>query len=44
MSFTGHNRDLESLQSLADAAKVVVEGKHNIYELVATLQDEDGDT
>ena len=41
MSFTGHNRDLESLQSLADAAKVVVEGKHNIYELVATLQDED---
>ena len=41
MSFTGHNRDLESLGSLADAAKVVVEGKHNIYELVATLQDED---
>ena len=41
MSFTGHNRDLDGLQSLADAAKVVVEGKHNIYELVASLQDED---
>jgi hypothetical protein len=41
MSFQGHNRDLESLSSLADAAKVVVEGKTNIYELVASLQDED---
>lgn len=36
----GHNRDLQSLQSLADAAKAVVEGKTKVYELVGSLSDE----
>ena len=39
MSFTGHNRDLEGLQGLADAAKSVLEGKTKIYELVGTLSE-----
>lgn len=38
MSFTGHT--LGKINGLADAAKVVVEGKTNIYELVAELTDE----
>ena len=36
----GHNRDLNGLQSLADAAKAVVEGKTKVYELVGNLSDE----
>lgn len=38
MSFIGHR--LEDIAGLADAAKVVVEGKTSIYELVAELTDE----
>ena len=36
----GHNRDLQGLQGLADAAKAVVEGKTDVYELVGSLSDE----
>jgi len=39
MSFIGHR--LEDIAGLADAAKVVVEGKTSIYELVANLTSED---
>ncbi len=39
MSFIGHR--LEDIAGLADAAKVVVEGKTSIYELVADLTSED---
>lgn len=39
MSFIGHR--LENIAGLADAAKVVVEGKTSIYELVADLTSED---
>ena len=36
----GHNRDLQGLKGLADAAKAVVEGKTDVYELVGSLSDE----
>jgi hypothetical protein len=39
MSFTRHK--LGNIDSLADAAKSVVEGKINVYELAASLKDED---
>ena len=39
MSFTGHR--LGNIDGLADAAKTVLEGKINVYELAAELTDED---
>ena len=39
MSFTGHT--LGNIDGLADAAKTVLEGKVNVYELAASLTDED---
>ena len=39
MSFTGHK--LGNIDGLADAAKTVLEGKINVYELAASLTDED---
>jgi hypothetical protein len=39
MSFTRHK--LGNIDSLADAAKTVLEGKINVYELAAELTDED---
>ena len=43
MSFVGHNRDLEGLQGLADAATAVIEGKTEVYELVSSLSEEQVD-
>ena len=43
MSFVGHNRDLEGLQGLADAATAVIEGKTEVYELVHSLSEEQVD-
>ena len=39
--FTGHNMDLKGLEGLADVTKDILEGKTHVYELAASLTDED---
>jgi hypothetical protein len=39
--FTGHNMDLKGLEGLADVTQDILEGKTNVYELAASLTDED---